>query len=211
MKCLPLIILKLHSNVGQIVKIIDFKFSLIFLGDFWRDIVDFHHGGKSFKGMWINVFPCCVLQKRADEAFKGIPPYHKLVIFSPPMVIRTIEMGAWNFFLQPPEERLMSNVHAKGNLGLLAVPPEVPFAYKYSNNESFVEVAQFIDLIIRHRPSCFTVMFLVEHYCIVLFHRQVSRGTFHGRWTCWETSKTAQREGMKFFFDGSFAFAEKNL
>src|SRR5205807_9804421 len=87
---------------------------------------------------------------------------HPLVVGPPPMVVRAIEPGFRKAIDQPPEDRLVPNVHAERDLGLLPVASERPLAHYQADKDPPVVVRKR-----RHAKGSTPI----------LFHRREKRET----------------------------------
>ena len=67
---------------------------------------------------------------------------HPLVVIPASVEIRSIELRVRKSALKPTEGTLVTGVHSQGDLGLLTVPAEVPFANKKANDVAFIEWIQ---------------------------------------------------------------------
>jgi hypothetical protein len=74
------------------------------------------------------------------------------------VMVRTVEAAAGKGPLQPPEERLVPDVHAEGHLWLAAVAAEVAFSHEQADKVSELELRRHCRL-----PVCFTVMLHGKH------------------------------------------------
>src|SRR5205814_6165778 len=70
------------------------------------------------------------------------PASHPLIVVAPRVAVGTIEAGSREDILQPAEDRLVADVHAKRYLGVLTVAPEVSLADEQAGDEPALEVGQ---------------------------------------------------------------------
>src|ERR1700760_2261801 len=82
---------------------------------------------------------------------------HPLKVVSPAVVIRAIQASTGEGPLQPPEDRLVPDVHPQRHLGLAAVAAEVAFSDQKPDEEPDVELRW------HGHPRCFTVMLHGKH------------------------------------------------
>jgi hypothetical protein len=99
-------------------------------------------------------------EDRQQALSKGYAPCHPLVVAPATMMIRTVELGTWDYLDEPLEELFVSNMHSQGDLGLAAIAAKMSFANQDANQEALFEF--------RHARSILSGW---------LFHCQVSRGT----------------------------------
>lgn len=69
-------------------------------------------------------------------------PGHPLEVVAPAVVVGTIEPAAREGLFEPPEHRLVTNMHAESYLGLTPVPSEVPFPYEEADQDSYLEFSR---------------------------------------------------------------------
>jgi hypothetical protein len=58
------------------------------------------------------------------------------------VVIGTVEPPTREDLFEPPEDRLVANMHAESYLGLTPVPSEVPFPYEEADQDSHLEFSR---------------------------------------------------------------------
>src|SRR6266704_751791 len=92
------------------------------------------------------------VEERHEFIAKVWAPGHPLKVVSPAVVIRAIEASTRKGPLQPPEDRLVPDVHSQSHLGLAAVAAEVPLSDQKPDEEPDVELRW------HGHPRCFTVM-----------------------------------------------------
>jgi hypothetical protein len=64
---------------------------------------------------------------------KGVASGHPLVVVPPSMMVRTVELGAWDRPNQPLKELLVSHMHSQGHLRLTPIAAEMAFANQDAN------------------------------------------------------------------------------
>jgi hypothetical protein len=61
---------------------------------------------------------------------QGCSPDHPLVVVPAAVVVRAIELGAWDFFDEPLKQLFMPHVHAKRYLRMKPISSEMTFPYE---------------------------------------------------------------------------------
>src|SRR4029077_10249832 len=98
------------------------------------------------------------VEERHELVAKVRATSHPLKVVSPAVVIRTIEASTGKGPLQPPEDRLVPDVHPQRHLSLAAVAAEVAFSDQKPDEKPDVELRW------HGHPRCFTVMLHGKHW-----------------------------------------------
>lgn len=140
--------------------------------DLLREVVSCGHFFDPLANMCVHCVETTE-QERQQFFAKRLASGHPLVVVPPPVVVRTIELGARDCPLQPLKQVLVSHVHSNGHLRLQPVAPEMSFANQDANQETFFKVSHCPMILKARLFHC-----QVSRETRNLFHRGVPRGTF---------------------------------
>jgi hypothetical protein len=119
------------------------------------------HAAESLGGVAIERRGELGLDQREKIANEHRASGHPLVVRAPAVVIGPVQPALGKALHQPVEEGLVTHVHAKRHLRLLAVAPKRSLADQQPNYHTPLEVAQLLQL---RSSICFTVQKNVKRW-----------------------------------------------